>query len=529
VRRLLLGMIGVLVLESSSFAYQGANAGYFNTNFANAGYFNAGYFNAGYFNAGYFNAGYFNAGYFNAGYFNGANHATRVQTSGALTQGAWAHQGNAFSVTPGQAFTVEMTGTGDADLYVRWGAQPHQSAFDCRPYYGSSNETCALTVPQGVTTAYVSVHGYSWSSTFELTIRGFNVSLAGMKTNAGHAIDNVYLDGTALRGTAWVLETGWTTECEEPYGCWQVYNNYWVQRALTPQEFVGATQQITVVGADQSVVGVADLRIAGVQQLGGGDSDTYLYTLEAYLGQMVNNQVQWSWVPMCGKENGVPIKAIPLQGTWNYQSGVMHGGAKINNSANQVTWACVNGALGKCAGGKSMTNGLGYKPSAHRFVWQNQGSYTCGGSGYNFQCFWQDNWVVVWGTMADIHQTCTRMVRADYCGDGTPHTVTGRQLDVWDNLAWPVNDRDYGVNLPPGAIWAPDGASVMGCARVDALWPDGSVCPTYFLGNGVTHQHQFQNYCPVPWDSSAPNVIINTNATWGTTAEAPYPTSILGQ
>jgi hypothetical protein len=54
-----------------------------------------------------------------------------------------------------------MTGTGDADLYVKFGAQPTAAAYDCRPYGGDSNETCNLTVPAGATQAFVAVLGYS--------------------------------------------------------------------------------------------------------------------------------------------------------------------------------------------------------------------------------------------------------------------------------------------------------------------------------------------------------------------------------
>jgi vibriolysin len=66
-----------------------------------------------------------------------------------------------YNVVAGTQFKVVMTGTNDADLYVRFGATPTTSAYDCRPYTGTSNETCTLTVPAGQTTAYVQVRGYS--------------------------------------------------------------------------------------------------------------------------------------------------------------------------------------------------------------------------------------------------------------------------------------------------------------------------------------------------------------------------------
>ncbi|WP_338870993.1 M57 family metalloprotease [Myxococcus stipitatus] len=74
-----------------------------------------------------------------------------------------------FSVVAGTAFTVTMTGTGDPDLYVRFGSAPTTSAYDCRPYASGASESCNLTVPAGVTQAYVMVRGYT-AATFNLTI-----------------------------------------------------------------------------------------------------------------------------------------------------------------------------------------------------------------------------------------------------------------------------------------------------------------------------------------------------------------------
>ncbi len=41
---------------------------------------------------------------------------------------------------------VMSGGTGDADLYVRKGALPTKTTYDCRPYAGGNNENCSVTV-----------------------------------------------------------------------------------------------------------------------------------------------------------------------------------------------------------------------------------------------------------------------------------------------------------------------------------------------------------------------------------------------
>ncbi len=51
-------------------------------------------------------------------------------------------------------------GSGDADLYVKFGSPPTTSSYDCRPYRSGNNETCAFSSPQSGT-YYVMVRGYS--------------------------------------------------------------------------------------------------------------------------------------------------------------------------------------------------------------------------------------------------------------------------------------------------------------------------------------------------------------------------------
>lgn len=76
-----------------------------------------------------------------------------------------------IAVAPGSSFSVTMTGAGDADLYVRFGQAPTLTAFDCRPLQTGAQETCAVTVPAGQTSAHVMVNGYAPSTAFQLAVR----------------------------------------------------------------------------------------------------------------------------------------------------------------------------------------------------------------------------------------------------------------------------------------------------------------------------------------------------------------------
>lgn len=51
-------------------------------------------------------------------------------------------------------------GSGDADMYVRFGSAPTTSTFDCRPYLNGNNETCDIASVQAGT-YHVMIRGYS--------------------------------------------------------------------------------------------------------------------------------------------------------------------------------------------------------------------------------------------------------------------------------------------------------------------------------------------------------------------------------
>ncbi|MFN0249833.1 MAG: PPC domain-containing protein [Kofleriaceae bacterium] len=60
-------------------------------------------------------------------------------------------------------YEFSITGTNDADLYVRVGSAPTTTAYDCRPYKNGSSETCSVTLAQPAA-IHVMVRGYSSTS-----------------------------------------------------------------------------------------------------------------------------------------------------------------------------------------------------------------------------------------------------------------------------------------------------------------------------------------------------------------------------
>jgi hypothetical protein len=84
-----------------------------------------------------------------------------------LSKSQWKHYGP-FDVAQAKTLTATLTGTGDVDLYVRKGAQPTLTSYDCRPYASGSSESCSVVGPGAV---YVSVNGYATTSDYQLAVR----------------------------------------------------------------------------------------------------------------------------------------------------------------------------------------------------------------------------------------------------------------------------------------------------------------------------------------------------------------------
>ena len=75
-----------------------------------------------------------------------------------------------LSVPAGATNLVFSTsgGSGDGDLYVRFGSAPTTSTFDCRSWNVGNNETCAISTAQAGT-YYGMVYAYSSFSGLSLT------------------------------------------------------------------------------------------------------------------------------------------------------------------------------------------------------------------------------------------------------------------------------------------------------------------------------------------------------------------------
>ena len=135
-----------------------------------------------------------------------------------------------------------------------------------------------------------------------------------------------------------------------------------------------------------------------------------------------------SWSRHCAPDAQGRSAAIPLSGSWDATTGVY-----IEGSESQLTFACTSGAIGKCVR-------FGYKP------WASKDGHS----------------------LAPLHAACMRMVRADYCGDGRPHTRDGTQIDVYDPLGVQIEERTAAKREDFEAGWSESGATYLNVPR----WSD---------------------------------------------------------
>lgn len=153
------------------------------------------------------------------------------------------------------------------------------------------------------------------------------------------------------------------------------------------------------------------------------DPELVWYRIEAW------NPVAQEWENPClPGERVLDPRVLAVRGVWD-TSGAHR------DVRGKLTLACENGAIIKCIR-------WGYKPWASR-----DGK-----------------------PLADLHQACTRMARADYCGDGRSHTREATIIDMYDTLGVLARTTAASAAWDPArasfeAAWAPDGATCVARTR----------------------------------------------------------------
>jgi uncharacterized protein YjbI with pentapeptide repeats len=134
-------------------------------------------------------------------------------------------------------------------------------------------------------------------------------------------------------------------------------------------------------------------------------------------------------------------RGIFVPGAWD-ATGARHDALAVGSHTVDASYSCLDGAIAKCVM-------WGYEPSK---------------------------------VGADLHQSCTRMVRADYCGSGVSFTKEGTLIDVFDTRG--VQQPTAGdPSLVFEAAWTTTGAACVNRTRYDATTPSGeAVLPSCWGG-----------------------------------------------
>lgn len=110
--------------------------------------------------------------------------------------------------------------------------------------------------------------------------------------------------------------------------------------------------------------------------------------------------------------------------------------------------------------------------------WRDDGSYVRSDRWFSFACTRRDVATCLkQGYREDgppeklsLFEACTRMMRADYCGNGDTFTKDGTFISVWDNRA--VSNREKVAEMSFEAAWDERGAVCFARPRWDTKRPD---------------------------------------------------------
>jgi hypothetical protein len=171
---------------------------------------------------------------------------------------------------------------------------------------------------------------------------------------------------------------------------------------------------------------------------------------ETLLHSLSVRQANGPWREFCDADREGKHEGFPVPGRWD------EAGRYVDDSAS-FALTCTGGAQAKCVR-------FGYKP------WRPAPD----GS-----------------SMVAMYEACVHMVRADYCGDGTPTTRNGTLIDIYDRHG--VQQPTSSLDFPFEAGWSPTGAVCVAHTRIPenvTLEQLGQRCPRLakVLGTSCTEE-----------------------------------------
>lgn len=248
-------------------------------------------------------------------------------------------------------------------------------------------------------------------------------------SNQGTELQGLALQGAALQGmTLQGFQRGGATLNGAPLDNLRVDRGELVaeqdQVTLRGAALAGAHlfAQARALAASPPTAALVEYQITGIEDEAASydptqSGATYLYTL----AQLVDGS---AWQPACPLDLDGRRAAIPLDAIWDEH------GDRIESSS-LFTLGCTAGVIAKCYR-------WGYRP-----------------------------WLTDHGDLVATHWACTRLARADYCGNGVSHTRNGTAINLWDNASpapiQPQGQTPVGMMFEAG--WSTRGAVCLGHGR----------------------------------------------------------------
>lgn len=206
------------------------------------------------------------------------------------------HQQNWTMAVPAGATNLVFTlsgGTGDADLYVKFGSAPTLSSYDCRPYIAGNNETCSISNVQAGT-YYVMVNTYAAYS--GVTLKGsytapgsggtpsanFTFSTSGLTATF---TDTSTDSGGTIGSHSWTFGDGGTSTATSPSHTYAAAGTYSVTETVTDSvngQTSSKTQSVTVSSSScGGLVLCSGVPVTGLSATKGNWSSTYTLVVPA--------------------------------------------------------------------------------------------------------------------------------------------------------------------------------------------------------------------------------------------------------
>ena len=160
---------------------------------------------------------------------------------------------------------VMSGGTGDADMYVKFGSAPTDTVYDCRPYASGNAETCTIATAQAGT-YYINLKAYAAFSGVSLTgsyttgttntapTANFTSSVSGLTATFTDSSTDPQGNGT-ITSRSWNFGDGTTSTATSPVKTYAAAGTYTVTETVTDSGGLTGTKSASVTVTSTSCGG----------------------------------------------------------------------------------------------------------------------------------------------------------------------------------------------------------------------------------------------------------------------------------